>query len=80
MADMSDKCRINYNNERQIKAVLFAKENGKITNSDYQELNEVSKSTATRDLSDLVNKTTFELQGSGKRDIHYVLLNHKNLK
>jgi ATP-dependent DNA helicase RecG len=67
-------------NERQIKAVLFAKENGKITNSDYQELNEVSKSTATRDLSDLVNKTTFELQGSGKRDIHYVLLNHKNLK
>lgn len=45
-------------NERQIKAVLFAKEKGKITNSDYQELNEVSKRTATRELTALVD--TFE--------------------
>jgi ATP-dependent DNA helicase RecG len=42
-------------NERQIKAVLFAKENGKITNSDYQELNEVSKRTATNELTALVD-------------------------
>jgi ATP-dependent DNA helicase RecG len=41
-------------NERQIKAVLFLKENGKITNSDYQTLNNVSKATATRDLTELV--------------------------
>jgi ATP-dependent DNA helicase RecG len=55
MSDMSDKCRLNYNNERQIKAVLFAKEKGKITNSHYQELNKVSKRTATNELTALVD-------------------------
>lgn len=43
-------------NERQVKAVLFAKENGKITNSDFQELNGVSKRTATRELTSLVEE------------------------
>ena len=60
-------------NERQVKAVLFAKEKGKITNSDYQTLNNVSKATATRDLTELINKQIIFLQGSGKRDIHYTL-------
>lgn len=60
-------------NERQVKAVLFAKEKGKITNSDYQTLNNVSKATATRDLTELINKQIIFLQGSGKRDFHYVL-------
>ncbi len=60
-------------NERQVKAVLFVKEKGKITNSDYKELNGVSKSTATRDLSELVHKKMIRLEGSGKRDIHYIL-------
>lgn len=41
-------------NDRQIKAVLYIKEKGRITNSEYQKLNEVSKPTATRDLSELV--------------------------
>jgi ATP-dependent DNA helicase RecG len=43
-------------NERQIKAVLFIKDKGKINNSDYQTLNGVSKATATRDLTELVEK------------------------
>lgn len=43
-------------NDRQIKAVLFAKEKGKITNSDYQTLNEISKRTATTELTELVDK------------------------
>ncbi len=60
-------------NERQVKAVLFAMEKGKITNSDYQELNGVSKSTATRDLSELADKKIITKKGSGKRDIHYTL-------
>lgn len=60
-------------NERQVKAVLFAKEKGKITNSDYQTLNKVSKATATRDLTELINKQIVFLKGSGKRDIHYTL-------
>ncbi len=42
-------------NGRQIKAVLFAKEKGKITNSDYQKLNEISKRTATNELTELVD-------------------------
>jgi len=53
--------------------VLHAKENGKITNSDYQTLNNVSKPTATRDLSELVRKKIIIMQGSGKRDTHYTL-------
>ena len=40
-------------NERQIKAVLYAKEKGKITNAEYQQLNSASKPTATRDLKEL---------------------------
>ena len=43
-------------NERQIKAVLFIKENGKITNKKYQELSSISKATATRDLTELIEK------------------------
>ncbi len=42
-------------NDRQVKAVLFAKENGKISNRDYQELNSVSKRTATNELTDMLN-------------------------
>lgn len=59
--------------DRQVKAVLYVKAKGKITNSDYQTLNNVSKPTATRDLSVLVNKKIVIARGSGKRDIHYVL-------
>ncbi len=60
-------------NDRQVKAVLFTKDKGKITNSDYQTLNNVSKATATRDLTELINKQIIFLQGSGKRDNHYTL-------
>ena len=41
-------------NERQIKAVRYVKEKGKITNKEYQELNKVSKRTTSRDLEKLV--------------------------
>ncbi|MDR2692520.1 MAG: DeoR family transcriptional regulator, partial [Dysgonamonadaceae bacterium] len=43
-------------NERQIKAVLYVKEKGKITNKEYQELNSVSRQTASNDLSEIVAK------------------------
>ena len=42
--------------ERQIKAVLYAKEKSKITNSEYQKINNCSRATATRDLTELVQK------------------------
>ncbi|WP_321373049.1 ATP-binding protein [uncultured Draconibacterium sp.] len=41
---------------RQIKAVEYLKENKSITNKIYQEICEVSKATATRDLTELIEK------------------------
>ena len=41
---------------RQIKAVKYLKENQIITNKIYQEICEVSKATATRDLTELIEK------------------------
>jgi ATP-dependent DNA helicase RecG len=43
-------------NDRQVKAMLYVKNKGKITNSEYQAINNVSKRTATNDLSELVDK------------------------
>ena len=42
-------------NERQVKAIEYIKNNSYITNKIYQELCNVSKATATRDLSDLTD-------------------------
>ncbi len=42
-------------NERQINAVLYIKEFGNLSNQKYQELNKVSKATATRDLTELLD-------------------------
>ena len=43
-------------NDRQVKAIIFVKEKGKISNADYQELFSVSKATATLDLTELLDK------------------------
>ena len=48
--------------ERQIKAVLYVKEKGRITNSEYQKINNCSRNTASSELNDLVDKSI--LQGS----------------
>jgi len=64
-------------NERQIKAVMYVKEEGKITNKEYQKINKVSKATATRDLTNLIEKGIFEMIGVGKREIHYTLCKPK---
>ncbi|MCQ2960375.1 MAG: putative DNA binding domain-containing protein, partial [Bacteroidales bacterium] len=37
-------------NPRQIKAIMYVKEKGKITNKEYQEINACSRATANRDL------------------------------
>lgn len=55
-------------NERQIQAIKFVKENGKITNSEYQANYGVARNTATRDLSELVDKgilKSSEAKGAG---------------
>lgn len=50
-------------NERQIKAITFLKENRKITNKDYQILNNISRETATRDLKKLVELGIIKTEG-----------------
>lgn len=53
-------------NERQIKAVAFVKEKGKITNSEYQILNTISDRTASRDLESLTDLNVFVKEGEKK--------------
>jgi ATP-dependent DNA helicase RecG len=60
-------------NERQIKAVLFAKEHGSVTNSIYQTINGLGKSVSAIELADLVNKRLLEKIGNTGRGIKYVL-------
>ncbi len=55
-------------NDRQIKAVNFVKDKGKITNREYQELNECSRNTASNDLVDMVRKNILvgsDIKGAG---------------
>jgi ATP-dependent DNA helicase RecG len=55
-------------NERQLKAVEFVKEKGKITNKEYQSLNLISERTASRELSELTEKQVLrssETKGAG---------------
>lgn len=62
-------------NERQIKAVLFVKDRKKITNSDYQVLNEISKRTATTELTELTNKfKVLTKVGASGAGIYYKLV------
>jgi ATP-dependent DNA helicase RecG len=60
-------------NKRQIKAVLFVKGKGKITNKNIQELFKVSRETATRDLIFLLEKDILLSSGSKGAGAYYVL-------
>ncbi|WP_185210620.1 ATP-binding protein [Sphingobacterium mizutaii] len=53
-------------NDRQLKAVGYVKEKGRITNREYQELNETSDRTASRDLENLVDLGIFIKEGEKK--------------
>lgn len=62
-------------NDRQVRAVLFAKEKRKITNSDYQALNKISKRTATNELTELVEKhSVFKREGTSGSSVLYKLV------
>lgn len=60
-------------NERQIKAVKYVKEKGKITNKEYKKLTSVSKAMATIDLNNLVDKEIFKKLGTTGRGTEYIL-------
>lgn len=59
-------------NERQVEAVLYVSEHGRITNREYQALCGISRETAKRDLQELVRKKLLTSVGSG-RGLYYVL-------
>ncbi|MCK4614360.1 MAG: Fic family protein [Thermoplasmata archaeon] len=52
--------------DRQKTAMGFLEENPTITNSIYQEVNDVSRNTATNDLMDLVKKGILHRSGTGR--------------
>ncbi|MCD6456514.1 MAG: putative DNA binding domain-containing protein [Methanophagales archaeon] len=58
--------------ERQIKAVMYVKEKGKITNKEYQQINHTTRETSKRDLEVLVNKDVLKRRGKG-RNVYYEL-------
>jgi len=59
-------------NKRQIKAVMYVKKRGKITNKEYRGFTGLSDEGARIDLNELVEKGLFQTKGKG-RDAHYVL-------
>lgn len=60
-------------NERQVDALLFFKQKGKIFSSEYAEKYNISDRTARRDLSELVEKELLKNEGDNKFS-HYVFL------
>jgi len=60
-------------NERQIKAVMYVKEKGKITNKEYRGMFEITDRMALIDLSGLCEKKIFERMGRTGRKTKYIL-------
>jgi ATP-dependent DNA helicase RecG len=58
--------------DRQRKAVIYVKQTGRISNSEFQEIGGVTRKTSARDLDALVDIGVFERHGE-KRGTHYVL-------
>jgi len=62
-------------NKRQIKAVIYARDEGKITNKEYQEVAGVKERLATMELNDLVSKAILEKYGTTGRGTYYACRN-----
>lgn len=60
-------------NQRQIKAVMYVKEKGKITNKKYQDITGISRQMATIDLKKLVEKEILVKTGKAGAGIAYQL-------
>ena len=61
-----------YSDQRQIKAIMYIKERGKITNEEYRNITGLSDEGARIDLNDLISKGFIKSMGSG-RSTHYIL-------
>jgi len=60
-------------NERQVRALLFIKEEGVITNASYQSINKTGKTLATKELKDLVERELVQQSGTKGRGSKYRL-------
>ena len=60
-------------NDRQIKAIKYVKERGKITNREYQELTKCSRNTVTNDLRKLIQKGIIKESGKKGAGAFYVI-------
>jgi ATP-dependent DNA helicase RecG len=60
--------------DRQIKAIHYLKEKGRISNKEYQEINKVSKRTATNDLSELVETYKIIQQLGASVETYYEII------
>ena len=60
--------------ERQQKAIEYIEQHGNIHNKVYQDINQVSKPTATRDLQKLVSLKVIKKTGTSGESIKYMLV------
>lgn len=58
-------------NDRQVKAVVYVKEKGMITNKEYQDITGISRQMATIDLNELTDKNVFQRIGTIGRGVAY---------
>jgi ATP-dependent DNA helicase RecG len=62
-------------NGRQVKAVEYVREHGRISNAEYRAINEgISRNTASRELSQLVQLLVLEKNGTSGENIKYLLV------
>ncbi len=59
-------------NERQKNGLEFVRKEGRITRSDYEKINKISKRTAVRELNELVKLNIIKTVGKGPSQ-HYIL-------
>lgn len=67
-------------NERQIKAVMYVKERGRITNKEYQEITGIKKRQASEDLRILIEKGIFQKLGTTGKGTYYILRGSKGVE
>jgi ATP-dependent DNA helicase RecG len=60
-------------NLRQIKAMLYVKEKGRINNSEYQKINQCARNTATNDLNKLVKMKMIHSSGQKGAGAFYIM-------
>jgi ATP-dependent DNA helicase RecG len=67
-------------NERQIEAIKYIKEKGKITNTEYQKICNIKKRQTTDDLKELVQKELIKRIGVTGKGTYYILRGTKGAK